>query len=193
MVSFRVAALVATGAATLAASPSLAACRREAATIDLPAQRLDSAVQQLSRLTGCPVGVDPVIVADRPAPAIRGRFTPEAALARLVRNTGYTARSTPDGLGFDGDVLAVTMSQARVLRTEVQNRARAGRLPAPEARRLRAVLTDVERSVPRQVNAQGMLTSVQRQDAIRKLDAVRAVVGPVQDARDWPGFKRGEI
>jgi hypothetical protein len=189
----RAAALLAAGAASLAASPSFAACKRAPIAFDLPAQRLDAAMQALSRRTGCPVHADPGIVADRPAPALRGQFTPEAALARLVRNTGYTARSTPDGLAFDGDVLAVTMSQARVLRTEVQNRARAGRLAAPDARRLRTILTDVERSLPRLVNAQGMLTPIQRRDAIGKLDAVRAAVGPVSDARDWAAFKRGEV
>lgn len=186
-------ALLAAGTATLAAAPALAACQRTPVVFDLPAQRLDEAVQQLAHRTGCPVTVDPSSVADRRAPALRGRFTPEQALARLIRNTGYDARSTPEGLAFGGELLSITMSQARVLRTEVRNQARAGRLPAARAARLRAVLTDVERALPRQVNAQGMLTPAQRRDAIRKLDGVGAAVGPVEDARDWPAFRRGEI
>lgn len=185
--------LLAGWAAFVAATPASAACQRAPVAFDLPAQRLDAALQELSHRTGCLVTVDPSSVADRRAPALRGRFTPEQALARLIRNTGYDARSTPEGLAFGDELLSITMSQARVLRTEVQNQARDGRLPAAKATRLRAILTDVERTLPRQVNAQGMLTPAQRRDAIRKLDSVRAGVGHVEDARDWPAFRRGEI
>lgn len=189
MTRFYLAAL-ALGSATASAAPAAAECNRAPAAYAMPAQRLDQAVQQLAHISGCFVKMDLAMVADRRAPALKGRYRPEEALARLVRGTGYTAHSTPEGLAFDGDLLAVTMSQARALRTAVQTHARAGHLSPAQATRLRATLTEVERTVPRQVNAQGMLTPAQKRDAITKLDAVRSAVGPVEDARGWAAFKR---
>ena len=73
----------------LAASAPAWAAERVAA-IALPAQPLDDALVELSRQAGIDILLSSAAVADRRAPALRGRFTPSEALQRLLAGTNLT-------------------------------------------------------------------------------------------------------
>ncbi|UYY76067.1 TonB-dependent receptor domain-containing protein [Sphingomonas sp. R1] len=63
----------------------------------IPATTLDVAIGQLARQTGVDIAsIDPGLRAIR-TPAIRGSLTVDAALARLLRGSGYAARRLPGG------------------------------------------------------------------------------------------------
>jgi outer membrane receptor protein involved in Fe transport len=77
-------------AAALAATPALA--RERAAAIDVPAARLDQAVQILGRQSGVSIGFRDARLAGLRVRAVRGRLTAAEALERMLRGTDARAR-----------------------------------------------------------------------------------------------------
>ena len=76
----------------------------QSASIDVRAAPLPRALQSLARQTGAELLYDAALVRNRNAPAVRGTFTPEAAMRQLVsgsnRHAWHAARlspSLPDG------------------------------------------------------------------------------------------------
>ncbi|MEC5397571.1 TonB-dependent siderophore receptor [Uliginosibacterium sp. H1] len=61
--------------------------------IDIPAQGLGSALNELARQTGQQLIVAPELVANRQAPAVSGSLTPDQALQRLLSGSGLEAVS----------------------------------------------------------------------------------------------------
>lgn len=59
--------------------------------VDIAATRLSSAIAELSRETGVSIGADGALP-DRPTPAVHGRMSVGAALARLLAGSGWRAR-----------------------------------------------------------------------------------------------------
>jgi outer membrane receptor for ferric coprogen and ferric-rhodotorulic acid len=88
----------------LALSVSLvAAAQAHAAPIavDLPAQSLESALQQLGQASGLQVVYEPAAVAGKRAPAVSGRMEPKDALQRLLAGSDLAG-------AVQGNVLSVT-------------------------------------------------------------------------------------
>jgi|GEM_PF-6195984 len=99
---------VATTCGTLAAKPPSAramnldahACQTEARIITLPAAPLTKSLHTFSKLTACPIMVDPDLLHDERTPAISGRYTPDDALTRLLAPTDLDATRTLDGFAL---------------------------------------------------------------------------------------------
>lgn len=101
------------GAAALLACPAIiisapAAAQGAATQIDLPGQPLGQALAAFTRLTGVMAVADADLIRGRTSAAVRGRYTPAEALARLLAGTGL--RAVPDGAG--GYALARTQADA---------------------------------------------------------------------------------
>jgi iron complex outermembrane receptor protein len=72
------------------ASPALA--QERMADLDLPASRLDAAINPLSRASGASIGFRDPAIAVVPVRAVRGRMTAARALAVMLRGTPLRAR-----------------------------------------------------------------------------------------------------
>lgn len=79
-------------AVALAESVELA--ESPAVAIHLPAQPLAQAVLELAQQTGLIIGGDAALLHGKQAPALTGKFTPDQALQRLLRNSGVTYQFT---------------------------------------------------------------------------------------------------
>jgi TonB family protein len=66
---------------------------------DIPAQALDTALQRYGSLSRQPALYRAEIVNGQTATAVRGRYTPEAALRLLLEGTGLTAEKFDTGAG----------------------------------------------------------------------------------------------
>ncbi|WP_246375952.1 STN domain-containing protein [Gluconacetobacter takamatsuzukensis] len=85
------------------------ACERETQTMDIPSMSLSRAVQTFIHQTGCPVLVDPTLLAGRNAVAVNGSFTPRDALAHLFGAAHVDVTATISGLSvspIDAQALA---------------------------------------------------------------------------------------
>lgn len=63
-------------------------------TFDIPAQSLDAAIAAFGRVTGIQVLYDSALTGSLRSAAVRGTFTPAAALSRLLAPTGLSPRFT---------------------------------------------------------------------------------------------------
>ncbi|MEP9360023.1 TonB-dependent receptor [Sphingomonas sp. KR3-1] len=70
----------------------------QAQIYDLPAQSLGDALRAVARSSGQSIIVPTDLVAGERAPALKGEFSPEAALAQLLAGTGLIARRVGDAL-----------------------------------------------------------------------------------------------
>jgi iron complex outermembrane receptor protein len=73
------------------ASPTAEGQANEARDYDLPAQDLGPALRQVAELTGRQIVAATEVVAGVRAPALKGRFNPDDAVAELVRGSGLHA------------------------------------------------------------------------------------------------------
>lgn len=89
--------LMAGAALALGATPP-AAAGYQARRYDLPAQSLGDALRAVARGTGQSIVAPTELVAERRAPALKGDYSPEAALARLLAGSGLIARRVGDAL-----------------------------------------------------------------------------------------------
>lgn len=74
------------------------AAAQPATTLDIRGGPLTDALLQLSQQSGIELLFDRDVTAGRQAPPLRGRLTSEAALQRLLQNTGLTLRRSASGL-----------------------------------------------------------------------------------------------
>jgi outer membrane receptor protein involved in Fe transport len=86
------------GAALALGATLPAAAGYQARRYDLPAQSLSDGLRAVARATGRSIVASTELVAERRAPALKGNYSPEAALARLLAGTGLIARRAGDAL-----------------------------------------------------------------------------------------------
>jgi iron complex outermembrane receptor protein len=89
--------LMAGAALALCASPP-ATAGFQAQSYDQPAQPLGDALRALARSSGQSIVAPTELVAGKQAPALKGDFSPEAALAQLLAGSGLIARRVGDAL-----------------------------------------------------------------------------------------------
>lgn len=89
---------LASAAVGLLAAWSSSASAQEAVAIDVPAGKLASALDALAAQTHEQVLYASELVAGRQAEALRGRFTPEEALTRLLAGSGIAPARTKEGV-----------------------------------------------------------------------------------------------
>jgi outer membrane receptor protein involved in Fe transport len=94
----------------LASALSAPAMATAASALDLPAGRLGDVVTRLSQQAGVSIVVDNPALWQRPTPALKGRFTVEAALKRLLADSG--AEAVP----VAGDGWRIRKAAAKVVR-----------------------------------------------------------------------------
>lgn len=178
-------ALLGSGIALLAATPSLAECLRGPFKMTLPAQRLDERLQDLAHRTGCFMEVAPQMLADRQAPAVRGRLTTEQALLRSLRGTGL------EGAPYKGHWRVDQAQQTRFARRIASLREtlaqQHGQVRPAQAAKATRTLAWVEKRVARDVRQQGFLSAAEKASYNRALDDVAARLGrPVPKlAKGW--------
>jgi len=68
----------------------LAPLLANAANVSIPAQELGTALQELAKQSGVQIVFFSKVVEGHQAPALNGKFTPEAAVAALLNGTGLT-------------------------------------------------------------------------------------------------------
>lgn len=106
-------------AALLCAAPAAA---ETVHAINIPAGPLDAALKTLAAQTGQQLLYPPEIADGREAPAVAGRFTPEAALARLLGDEVRVARAGDNVLVLKPGPPAPTPAAAAPARPEVPSR-----------------------------------------------------------------------
>jgi outer membrane receptor protein involved in Fe transport len=91
------------------ASPALADSGKS--SVNIRAQPLDSALQELARQTSSEVLFDSTVIGSRQSVSIRGKFTIDAALERLLRGTGLTVRRTAGAWIIEPQAVAAAAPQ----------------------------------------------------------------------------------
>ncbi|GCE81158.1 hypothetical protein GL297_09495 [Komagataeibacter sp. FXV2] len=94
-------------------------CETEKQPVNIPSMPLDRAIEILGRQTGCPVLVDPVLMDGRTSAAVKGAYTPPAALLHLFGSVHVDVTATVSGLNVSPlDATALTSGDKRAgLRT----------------------------------------------------------------------------
>ena len=90
-------ALVATASVIAIIASAAPASAQEQRTYDIAAQPLGTALIEFSRQSNVRVMIDPAIVDGRQAPALRGVFSVDAGIGRLLEGSGLTHTMTPSG------------------------------------------------------------------------------------------------
>ena len=120
----------------LAASASSTSGEQGARAFDLPAGPLAEALQAFAAATGLRVNADATLIAPFTSPGVKGMFTVERALARLLEGTSLRFRFTaPDTVALDlqlTEFVAVEGDGAPARRPEVHRAA--ARHPADDHR-----------------------------------------------------------
>lgn len=123
---------VAAGHAPLAHAQHAAAAARQAQMqIDIPAQPLGAALNELARQANLQMTFAAALVAGQQAPAVSGRMTVEQALERLLAGSGLAAR--------------VQGSQVVVVATSTRTADDAAARPASEVQELPAIVVQQKR------------------------------------------------
>ncbi len=91
------AALAGSALSVTPAAIGAAAAQQQALSFDIREQSLSGALVEFSRRSGMVVVAPAHLVAGRRAPAVRGLFTPDAALGRLLARSGLEPRRRPEG------------------------------------------------------------------------------------------------
>lgn len=178
-------AMLLTGGALAFAMPAAAECLRGPVRVKLPAQRLDERVQALAHATGCFMEVDTALLAERRAPALRGRVTTDQAVRRSLRGTGL------EGVPYKGHWRIDRHQQDRFARRIATLRAtldqQRGALSPARGAAIARDLARVEKGVTRDVRRQGFLGAAERSrhDATLDRAAKRMGVAVPDLPRGW--------
>ncbi|MBS1000152.1 hypothetical protein JK169_03835 [Acetobacter persici] len=73
-------------------------CDTEKQPVKIPSMPLARSIEILSRQTGCPVLVDPILMDGRTSAAVKGAYTPQAALLHLFGSVHVDVTATVSGL-----------------------------------------------------------------------------------------------
>lgn len=80
------------------ASADVLSCDTEKQPVNIPSMPLARSIEILSRQTGCPVLVDPILMDGRTSAAVKGAYTPQAALLHLFGSVHVDVTATVSGL-----------------------------------------------------------------------------------------------
>ncbi len=95
LLNFR--SIAATSALVWALAAPPAAHAQATYSFNLPAQDLGQSLRSVARQTGSNIAFDPAVVRGRTAPALRGNFSAEQALERLLDGSGLSTSRTSGG------------------------------------------------------------------------------------------------
>ena len=175
--------LLAAAVAT-AASPALA--RERASPIDVPAVRLDQAVQILGRQSGVSIGFRDSGFADLRVHAVRGRLTAAEALERMLRGSGIRARQVAPAT-FLIETAPRPSRQSAARRTPPRIVQPTPEPPPPKE----IVVTGTKRDIPLSAYPGGVEIidggSLSAADGARGTDAILSRVASVASTHLGPG------
>ncbi|SDX03349.1 hypothetical protein SAMN05444064_110140 [Pseudomonas syringae] len=123
----------------LTGANAYAACQMTPIDYDMPTQRLDEALQQLAHRSGCPIKVDLGADSSRKVKKFKGNFTPDKALALVLKKTGLEGYVENDGLTVDRRGQDFVHARAAELRKAIDD---AG--PKLEAKRKKRFLHQLD-------------------------------------------------
>ncbi len=174
-----------TAAVVLVATPAFA--QERAANVNVPAMRLDKAIQVLSQQSEVSIGFRDTRLAGMKARAVRGRHTPAQALEKMLRGTGARARRVASGT-FRVEAVPVPVPR-RVERPE------RPRVPAwsddPPVPLREIVVTGTKRDIPLGAYPGGVQIidgdSLSMADGVRGTGAIEARVATVASTHLGPG------
>lgn len=171
------------------AGPAAAACVAQATTYQIPAGRMDEALQQFAHTSGCPVKVDMREAGGKQVAALAGRYTPVGALIHLVRGSGLEVHvdAGPRYRIDHGDYDALS-TRIHDLRQAIGRSRDAGRLDADQAAVWQAQLAAVGTQSRRLIRQQGFLSTAEKADNQRLFEAlIQAIDTPAGPARPDSG------
>ncbi|WP_284265374.1 hypothetical protein [Gluconobacter japonicus] len=89
-------------------------CETEKQPVNIPSMPLARAIEILSRQTGCPVLIDPILMDGRTSAAVKGAYTPQVALLHLFGSVQIDVTATVSGLSVSPlDATALTSGDTR--------------------------------------------------------------------------------
>ncbi|KXV23431.1 hypothetical protein AD936_22935 [Gluconobacter japonicus] len=89
-------------------------CETEKQPVNIPSMPLARAIEILSRQTGCPVLIDPILMDGRTSVAVKGAYTPQVALLHLFGSVQIDVTATVSGLSVSPlDATALTSGDTR--------------------------------------------------------------------------------
>ena len=144
------------------AMPAAAACQLKAIMYDYPAQRLDQALQQFAHTSGCFVEVDLSRLGDRQAPALSGRFTPDAALIQLVRGSGLEVHIDNGHYRINQSDRERIEDLVETFRYRIGNARGEGTLDQHSGDALMTQLDAIEAQSDRLITEQGFLSAAEK-------------------------------
>ena len=109
----RIGGLALAGTALSLVAPSALAQADGMREFDVPSQDLGAALRQVALLSGRPVIVPSDLVAGLRAPALKGRYLPEQAIALLLRGSGLHAVRVGDTLVVRQDGKDISVAEGR--------------------------------------------------------------------------------
>ncbi|WP_232309444.1 MULTISPECIES: hypothetical protein [Gluconobacter] len=89
-------------------------CETEKQPVNIPSMPLARAIEILGRQSGCPILVDPILMDGRTSAAVKGAYTPQAALLHLFGSVHVDVTATVSGLSVSPlDATALTSGDTR--------------------------------------------------------------------------------
>ncbi|MBF0886668.1 hypothetical protein HKD30_13115 [Gluconobacter sphaericus] len=96
------------------APQGMLSCETEKQPVNIPSMPLARAIEILSRQTGCPVLIDPILMDGRTSAAVKGAYTPQVALLHLFGSVHIDVTATVSGLSVSPlDAAALTSGDTR--------------------------------------------------------------------------------
>lgn len=139
-----------------------AACQIQAVRYDYPAQRLDQALQQFAHTSGCPVEVDNASLGNLQAPALSGRFTPDAALIQLVRGSGLEVHLDNDHYRINQSDRERIEDLVETFRYRIDSARDSQQLARSDAEALDAQLDAIATQSDQLITEQGFLSAAEK-------------------------------
>ncbi|MFC0337587.1 hypothetical protein SAMN05421848_1625 [Kushneria avicenniae] len=159
---FRITACLLLAGTTVSASMAAsAACQIQAMAYDYPEQRLDQALQQFAHTSGCPVEVDTSQLGDRQAPALQGKFTPDAALIQLVRGSGLEVHLDDGHYRVNQSDRERINDRIETLRYRIESARDSDQLTQNDARTLDTQLEAIRTQSDQLITEQGFLSAAE--------------------------------
>ncbi|RJS91427.1 STN domain-containing protein [Salinisphaera sp. Q1T1-3] len=155
-----------------------AACQPAAAHYDLPAQRLDTALQEFAHISGCPVNVNTQLLDGHKAPALQGRFTPSVALIRLVRGSGLEVHFDETQLAVNQDDRQQMNQRVQQLEARLKGAVSSRQIDAGTADDLRAQLEAASDEAGQLIRQQGFLSAAEKASYDRLFAYVTGLLAP---------------
>ncbi|MCI3944891.1 hypothetical protein BW686_15780 [Pseudomonas syringae] len=160
--------------ACMAGASAYASCQMEPIAYDMPAQRLDEALQQLAHRSGCPVNVNLGADSSKKVKKFKGTFTPDQALWQVLKKTGLEGYLENDGLTVDRRGQDFVHTRATEIRNAIE--AAGTRVEARKKKRFLHQLDSIDAGSKKLVLEQSFISAAEMASYKRDFDELASQV-----------------